>query len=74
MRGEDWGWSVQVGNIKRTLWDDLRGAPAINSTLYERDSEICCNLDELNWADNPLRCSMRNFLEPNYTRIAFPEL
>ena len=67
-------YNVQVGNVTRTTWEDVRQGPEIDAAAFGRDSELCCNEDELVWGQNPLNCHMRNFMTPNYTQIAFPNM
>ena len=65
---------LQVGNISRTSWEDVRQGPKIDKAQFGRDSELCCNEDELNWGENPLNCHTSNFMTPNYTQTAFPSI
>ena len=65
---------TQVGNISRTTWEDVRQGPRIDKAQFARDTEICCNEDELDWGQKPLNCHMRNFMAPNYTQMAFPNM
>lgn len=55
---------MQVG-VKRTTWDNVSHAQPIDVAMFKHDSEECCNFDELDW--NNLKCSMQNFMKPNYT-------
>ena len=51
----------------------MRDGPQIEQSYFERDTELCCNEDELRWGKDDMGCTTRSFLHPNFTAMAFPD-
>lgn len=65
--------ALQVRDIAKTSWEDVRDGPQIEQSYFERDTELCCNEDELRWGKDDMGCTTRSFLHPNFTAMAFPD-